>query len=152
MDKLELLRYLVKSTEKEGTALFAQLLKPLNITPNQSEVLLVLSQYEPLSLKEIGELLICERKSPSRLVQKLVDKGFIYKSQSLEDNRKSVLYLTKDGKKIIPEIRQAEKGFHTVILSAINESDTAIEELTSFLAKFIENTDSNERIKMRTKD
>ena len=54
---------------------FGATLSSLNVTPNQSEVLLVLYENEPVSLKELGELLICEQKSPSRLVQGLVEKG-----------------------------------------------------------------------------
>ena len=45
-------------------------------------MLLVLYENEPVSLKELGELLICEQKSPSRLVQGLVEKGLIYKGTS----------------------------------------------------------------------
>ena len=93
MDNGTRFRYIFRSAEKEAMKKFAAALSSLNVTPNQSEVLLVLYENEPVSLKELGELLICEQKSPSRLVQGLVEKGLIYKGTSQSDARYSVLYL-----------------------------------------------------------
>ena len=104
MDNGTRFRYIFRSAEKEAMKKFAAALSHLNVTPNQSEVLLVLYENEPVSLKELGELLICEQKNPSRLVQGLVEKGLIYKGTSQSDARYSVLYLTKEGKEIIPQI------------------------------------------------
>ena len=61
--------YLFRSAESLATREYGKLLEPLGITPNQSEVLLVLGEHAPLSLKGLGESLICEEKSSSRLVQ-----------------------------------------------------------------------------------
>ena len=112
MNDADLLRYLINSVQKEGQKKYAELLSPLDITPNQSEVLQILAKNEPLSLKELGNLLICESKSPSRLVQRLVENNLIYKSQSIEDNRKSVLHLTSKGRQLIPAINEKESLFN----------------------------------------
>ena len=108
MDNGTRFRYIFRSAEKEAMKKFGATLSSLNVTPNQSEVLLVLYENEPVSLKELGELLICEQKSPSRLVQGLVEKGLIYKGTSQSDARYSVLYLTKEGKEIVPKIIEKE--------------------------------------------
>lgn len=68
--------YLFRSAESLATREYGKLLEPLGITPNQSEVLLVLGEHAPLSLKGLGESLICEEKSPSRLVQALIKKAW----------------------------------------------------------------------------
>ena len=149
MEKIELFRYLIKCASREGTNKYNQILKPLGITANQSEVLLILASHEPLSLKELGDLLICEKKSPSRLVQKLVDKKLVYKSQSLDDSRKSVLHLTQEGRNLIPEIHQLETVFNTTISEIFD--DTTIDSLISFFEQYIKNTDSELKIELRNR-
>lgn len=148
MNIIEELRYLIVCVNKEGTKKLAEILKPLNITPNQSEVLMVLSKKEPLSLKELGELLICESKSPSRLVQRLVDNGLVYKSKSINDNRKSVLHLTQEGRKLIPLIMEKEIIFNQILSDSIsNKIDISI--LNDILHTQIKNTGSEKKIKIR---
>ena len=57
MDNGTRFRYIFRSAEKEAMKKFGATLSSLNVTPNQSEVLLVLYENEPVSLKELGELL-----------------------------------------------------------------------------------------------
>lgn len=148
MNIIEELRYLIVCANKEGTKKFSKILKPLNITPNQSEVLMVLSKKEPLSLKELGELLICESKSPSRLVQRLVDNGFVYKSKEIDDNRKSVLHLTQEGRKLIPLIIEKELIFNQVLSDSIADK-IDISVLNDVLRTQIKDTSSEEKIEIR---
>ena len=72
IDEAVRFRYLFKSVENIVNKELINLLSPLHITPNQSEVLLVLQEFGSLSLKDLGNLLICEKKSPSRLVSSLI--------------------------------------------------------------------------------
>ncbi|AGK96354.1 transcriptional regulator [Clostridium pasteurianum BC1] len=119
-----------------------------NITPNQSEVLMILSKKEPLSLKELGELLICESKSPSRLVQRLVDNGFVYKSKEIDDNRKSVLHLTQEGRRLIPLITEKKMIFNQVLSDSIADK-IDISVLNDVLRTQIKDTNSEEKIEIR---
>lgn len=148
MNNIELLRYLMKCAEREGTNKLNRILQPLDITANQSEVLIILAAHEPLSLKEVGELLICERKSPSRLVQKLVEKNLVYKSQSIEDNRKTVLHLTKKGRDLIPKINQLEDEFNSAILHLFRD-ESSIDLLISTFLNYIKGTESEKKISLR---
>ncbi|MDN6055173.1 MAG: MarR family transcriptional regulator, partial [Lactococcus lactis] len=66
--KIEILRFLIKSCERESLYVFNNLLKDLELTSNQVEVITILNSYGAMSVKELGNLLICEKKSPSRLV------------------------------------------------------------------------------------
>lgn len=149
MDNSTRFRYIFRSAEKEAMKNFSAVLSPLDITPNQSEVLLVLSENEPISLKELGELLICEQKSPSRLVQGLVEKGLIYKGTSQTDARYSVLYLTKEGKEIIPKIIEKEKEFDAN-LAQILEKYTNLEQMIFVFKKYLKGTSSEKKLKTRS--
>lgn len=150
MNDADLLRYLINSVQKEGQKKYAELLSPLDITPNQSEVLQILAKNEPLSLKELGNLLICESKSPSRLVQRLVENNLIYKSQSIEDNRKSVLHLTLKGRQLIPAINEKESLFNAYNINSLSDHiDT--NTLIDILKHQIQGTESEQKIDRRIK-
>ena len=77
--KIEILRFLIKSCERESLYVFNNLLKDLELTSNQVEVITILNSYGAMSVKELGNLLICEKKSPSRLVQSLIKKNLLIK-------------------------------------------------------------------------
>ena len=103
MNKIEELRYLIKAIDKEGEAYYSQLLAPLSITPNQNEVLKILDVKNGLSIKEIGQLLICGSDSPSRVIQRLIDKDLVVKVSDENDERKVNVILTPTGKKLLKE-------------------------------------------------
>ncbi|BDR60605.1 winged helix DNA-binding protein [Lactobacillus xylocopicola] len=79
MNNIEELRYLIKAADKEGEAQFARMLVPLDVTPSQNEILKILSKNNGLSIAQIGDMLICGSDNPSRLVERLLNKGMIEK-------------------------------------------------------------------------
>ncbi len=94
---VEALRYLVLAVQREGDRMLVGILRPFGLTPSQAEVLAVLAEYAPISLAELGRLLVCEAGSPSRLVDSLVRKGLVYRRHSRTDRRSVQLQLTSAG-------------------------------------------------------
>lgn len=111
MEKIEILRYLVLAVQREGARMLTELMSPLNVTIAQAEVLRVLQDYQPLSLIELGELLICEQGSPSRLVNGLVEIGLVERIVSPTNKRKVILTLSEQGKEIAEQIQAVELKF-----------------------------------------
>lgn len=109
MKQVEELRYLILAAQREGSRMFAGILRPMGLTPSQSEVLRVLYDHEPLSLIQLGELLICETGSPSRLVNRLVESGHVEQRQSNSDSRKVILTLTQQGRDVVSRIVAVEE-------------------------------------------
>ena len=95
MQLAEEIRYLLLAVQREGNRLLSEALRPLSLTPAQAEVIRVLQDYQPLSLVELGDLLVCEQGSPSRLVAGLVEAGLISRTASAEDGRRITLTLTR---------------------------------------------------------
>ncbi|MGT2907470.1 MarR family winged helix-turn-helix transcriptional regulator [Streptococcus dentiloxodontae] len=139
-------RYLFRSADNIAIKEYSRLMAPLGITPNQSEVLLVLKNYEPLSLKALGELLICEEKSPSRLVKSLIQKGLVAKEISTEDRRSSLLFLTEAGKQLIPKIKQQEQLFDQSMENCYSE---ALKTLNDLLSEYVQDSLYEEKLKRR---
>ncbi|MDF7669193.1 winged helix DNA-binding protein [Lactobacillus sp. ESL0703] len=146
--KSELLRFLIKGSERESMRIFNNMLADYSITANQAEVLMILSQVGPLSLKEIGQLLICEKGSPSRLIQSLVNKNLVSKTTNKIDQRKNVLTLTKKGEELIPKINEVNHQLNTLISNRINNEDT-IDQLITVFKNYLSGTETGKKIKLR---
>ncbi|NRO42580.1 hypothetical protein IMAU80668_00847 [Lactobacillus helveticus] len=101
-----------------------------------------------MSVKELGNLLICEKKSPSRLVQSLIKKKLLIKKVDETDKRVSLIELTAQGKKLIPEINAANEKFNRIIEKKIHNSNQA-DELIDILQEYLEGTDSLSKIHRR---
>src|ERR671921_662203 len=71
------------------------LMRPLGLTAQQADALYVIGKAQPLSLKELGELLIAEAGQPSRLVDRLVAAGLVERRPAADDRRQIELSLTR---------------------------------------------------------
>ncbi|MGT2929283.1 MarR family winged helix-turn-helix transcriptional regulator [Streptococcus dentasini] len=140
-------RYLFRSADNIAMKEYTHLMSSAGVTPNQSEVLLVLKEYGPLSLKHLGELLICEERSPSRLVKSLIQKGLIIKEISESDRRRSLLSLTQTGENLIAKIKEAEQSFDR---SMEKRYATELNILNDLLAEYIKGSLYEEKLKRRS--
>src|SRR5215218_2774723 len=118
MNKVEALRYLILAAQREGNRMLAERLRPLGLTPSQAEVLRVLQEHQPLSLVELGGLLVCETGSPSRLVRRLVRAGLVERTPSEADKRRVTLSLTHKGEEAASGVAEVEAALHGTISEA----------------------------------
>ena len=139
-------RYLILAVQREGSRRLAARLRAGGLTPAQAEVLDVLRDHAPLSLAELGRLLVCETGSPSRLVDALVQRGLVTRTPSPRDRRLVSLALTPAGQ----EAQAASAGSADVrdaIASRL--SGQQIVELSGLLRKLIEGTPGGEAVAAR---
>lgn len=141
------LRLLVLAAQREGNRLFADQLRPLGLTPSQAEVIRVLHEAQPLSLIELGELLVCETGSPSRLVDGLVKVGIVERLPSPSDQRKVVLSLTEHGQKLDRQIASVEKNFEA-LFAHLGDEET-VSTVMSMLWRFVADKPTGEALARR---
>ena len=140
MNKVEELRYLVLAAQREGGRALADALRPLGITPAQAEVLgVVRAATEPLSVRQIGDLLVCETGSPSRLVTNLVTAGLLHGTRDVADGRITRLSLTTVGRQTAAQVLATEQEFERRLASDIPDDQT-LDTVVAFLRRFV--TDS----------
>ena len=96
----------IKALQRAFERIGNEAMRPLGLTSAQADALSVLAQAGPLSLKELGELLIAEAGQPSRLVDRLVEAGWVTRRAAQDDRRRIVLFLTEKGRKL--EARAAD--------------------------------------------
>lgn len=108
----ERFRYYILAAQRLGSRQLNVYMKTIDLTPSQSEVIQVLKQWQPISLKDLGSLLVCESGSPSRLVERLVQDGMIDKVADPNDSRYVLLQLTELGMQKSELIRHFEEKIH----------------------------------------
>ena len=147
MDKAEELRYLFLAVQREGNRALTDALSPLDLTPAQAEVLQVLEQYGSLTLVELGERLVCETGSPSRLVSSMVEKGLVQKTPSDLDRRASQLTLTQRARDLMPALNEVEARFNQGLHEFLD--DPTMELATRMLWQLAESAASGQALQRR---
>jgi len=135
MIPIEELRYLILAAQREGNRLFGDALQSLHLTPSQAEVLSVLQDHEPLSLIALGDLLVCETGSPSRLVQRLVEDGLVERIPSSTDKRMVTLTLTEAGREMAVRVDAIELQFYEATADIVKDAPLA--EIFGLLWRFV---------------
>ena len=148
MQPVEELRYLVLAAQREGSRTFTEALRPLDLTPSQAEVLRVLQEHQPLSLIALGNLLVCETGSPSRLVNGMVEGELIERLPSTMNGRMVVLTLTERGREKADQVRAVEEAMYQVILDTL--AGVSLLEINELLWRFVEGRPAGEALAKRT--
>lgn len=137
VDRVEELRYLVLAAQREGNRRLTEALRPLGLTPAQAEVLTVLAgSGEPLSVKELGSLLVCETGSPSRLTRTVVTAGWAQQVPDEADGRLTRLRLTAAGSTLADRVAQVESSFHAQLAAAMPD-DAAVSAAVDVLRALV---------------
>jgi MarR family transcriptional regulator, organic hydroperoxide resistance regulator len=109
MDPLFELALLVKAGQREFERRTNEAMRPLGVSGAQADAITVIGQAGPLSLKELGELLIAESGHPSRLVDRLVEAGWVERQPAGDDRRRVELSLTAKGRALDKQIQRTRE-------------------------------------------
>jgi MarR family transcriptional regulator, organic hydroperoxide resistance regulator len=149
MDAGSELRYLILGAQREGNRALTELLKPIGVTPSQAEVLSVLADAErPLSVRDVGERLVCETGSPSRLVSSLVTAGLVARESHPDDARAVSLSLTAEGRRTAKEVAKVDAAISGLITSLYSERE--ITAMTRSLRKFVDDLPAGRALAKRS--
>lgn len=90
------------------------------LTQAQTDMLVVLHIYnDGLTASEVSERMVFSSGGISKVVKKLESKKLIYKKESPQDKRSSLLYLEEEGKRIaqtcMPLFGENDKYFYDVL-------------------------------------
>lgn len=148
MRPAEELRYLILAAQREGNRQLAHALRPLGVTPSQAEVLRLLAEHAPLSLMQLGELLVCEAgTNPSRLVSSMVQAGMVHRVTAPEDRRAIKLTLTDRGQETAAQVEQVEAALYAMLDASTAGFDR--DSLIRWLGGLVANQPSGEAIERR---
>lgn len=126
MDSTEEFRYLVLAAQREGGRALAAALRPHDLTPSQAEAVAVLRDAgRPLAVREIGQRLVCEGGSPSRLMSTLARKGLVEPMADPEDGRTTLLALTAAGEDAARTVTRIEEDLYAGLRLLVDDDQLA---------------------------
>jgi DNA-binding MarR family transcriptional regulator len=126
MDSIEEFRYLVLAAQREGARALTAALVPHDLTPSQAEAIAVLRDAgRPLTVREIGQRLVCEGGSPSRLMSTLARKGLVASAAGPDDRRTTLLSLTAAGRKAAKSVSRVEQNLYEVLGQMLSREQVA---------------------------
>ena len=120
------LRYLVLAAQREGNRKLSRDLSAIDLTPAQAEVLLVLSESEPLTLVDLGRLMVCEAGSPSRIVDTLVRRGLVTRESGRSDRRVVSLSLSAAGRDLLPALLEIDDAISAMTSGRLTETERTV--------------------------
>jgi MarR family transcriptional regulator, organic hydroperoxide resistance regulator len=123
VDPLYELALSVKAAQRGLERAANDAMAPLGITGAQADALTVIGQAGPLSLKELGELLIAEAGHPSRLVDRLVEAGLVERQPGEHDRRQIMLSLTPKGRRLEKRAGQARAELFELAAEMLGDRD-----------------------------
>lgn len=141
------LRYLILAAQRQGNRWLNDKLKEIDLTASQAEVLCVLNNKQGISLKKLGQLLICESGSPSRLVERMVRDGLAEKIAQKKDSRYVTLQLTEKGKAKVRLVENIEQQMYHRLNHIYSEKE--LEFMCTLLSRFLQGQPIADALKER---
>lgn len=115
---------------------FACALKPFDMSEQQFNVLRILrgQQRRPANLSTINERMVTKMSNTTRLVDKLISKGFVAREVCAENRRKVEITITDKGMEILSELDKVMERTEKELLKDFNEKE--LNTLNQLLDKF----------------
>ena len=115
---------------------FACALKPYDMSEQQFNVLRILrgQNGKPANLSTINERMVTKMSNTTRLVDKLIVKGFVDRSVCLQNRRKVEITITDHGLKTLSKLDKIMEETESFVLQ--NFSSKELQTLNQLLDKF----------------
>lgn len=108
-------------------------MKSLNVTASQSRYLIALFKKEGQTQEDLATHFYIDKGAVARGVKKLEDNGFICRKTDPENRRRYLLYITDEGKALMPEIRAVISDWEEVMNKDFTEAEK--QQMSDFLKK-----------------
>ncbi|BDZ67074.1 MarR family winged helix-turn-helix transcriptional regulator [Methanobacterium ferruginis] len=108
-------------------------MKSLNVTASQSLYLIGLYKKEGQTQEDLATHFFIDKGTVARGVKKLEDNGFISRKTDPENRRRYLLYITEDGKALMPEIWAVISDWEDVMNKDFTEAER--QRISDFLKK-----------------
>ena len=136
-DEFQKLMLNINFTSSYLNALLSEKLKPFGISPHQYNVLRILKGRFPESYcnQEITKRMIDKSSNATRIVDKLLEKKLVSRTEDKVDRRLVNIKITAQGLKLIEVINLNSEGYHAALVKLGEEKarqmNTWLDELRS---------------------
>jgi MarR family transcriptional regulator for hemolysin len=124
--KYDDLTFTTTVTAKNMHLYLTRQLSDFNITPEQWSVLNVIQQKQPLTQKELAQLVLKDTPTVNRIIDVLVRKELVSNETDPLDRRKAFINLTSKGEEETTQLRTVVEETCSTLFSHIQPSDLQI--------------------------
>lgn len=135
--RLDSLGFILNRTNTKLKNALIQSFKPYDITPEQWGLLKHLWEQDEISPKHIAELTFKDQPTTVRILEKLENKGLIFKEVNPDDNRSYFVYLTDRGRELKSILIPLAQKKLSKALTGIDKQD--VQKLIQLLNRIYEN-------------
>ena len=108
-----------------------------NLTIAEASAIYAVGPDEPKTMKQIAETLGVAVSTPTRTIDRLLEKGFVNRKVGKKDRRKLLIELTPKGKKLLEDIDKENLEITKKMLNGLKDEE--IEIFKEILFKISEN-------------
>lgn len=103
--------------------LFTHQFDDCGVGSGQYMFLIHISENEGLSQKDLSHMIRMDKGTTTKAIKKLQEEGYVKTSCCYHDKRQHELYLTDEGKKLIPKLEAIIDNFYNTLFEGISEED-----------------------------
>ncbi len=121
----ESIMLVLKKTNKKIIKMLSNRYKEMNldITPNQSKILMFIYNNKEVEAKEIGDRVHTNKSSLSKVLNNLENKGYITRTGDKDDTRKKIIRLANKGLKVVEIIESDAMIIGKELMKGINKEE-----------------------------
>lgn len=108
-----------------------------NLTIAEANAIYAIGPDEPKTMKQIAETLGVAVSTPTRTIDRLLEKGFVNRTVGEKDRRKLLIALTPKGKELLEDIDKENLEITRKMLKGLSNEE--IEMFKKILSKISEN-------------
>ena len=133
LDQLQALRFNLSQAVSWLNNATRQLLKPYGITPKQYHLLQNLAErnQKEMTVQQLRDSMADKMSDASRLVDRLILKGYLNKTPSKTDRRSSLVNISPSGLRILKEVDRHRSAHDNIIRDRLNQGE--IKQLNELL-------------------
>ncbi|MHA7966549.1 MarR family winged helix-turn-helix transcriptional regulator [Paenibacillus sp. CAU 1782] len=112
-------------------------LAQFRIGSGQFIFLLEIAELEGITQKALSEMLLIDKTTTAKAINKLEAEGYVRRVTSPEDQRCNHLYLTEDGKAVVPKVK--ERLYKLMMIGRTGFSNEEYELFLVFIKRMLNN-------------
>ena len=128
--------FLLAQLGAHAAGLFAERIRPLELTPPQAGVLRRLAQFPGQSQRELADALGMHAPRLVALIDELEDRGLVARDRDPGDRRNYAISLTDEGHRLLTELGRVAGQHDHAITASLDEGERA--QLLALLRRIAE--------------
>lgn len=107
-------------------ACLQRLFDEIGVAPSQLQVLHLIRQHQPISLKKLAAELHLTPGAITQLIDSVVGAGYVTRSESNEDRRITVVSMTEAGTAVVKQLEQMKQTLLLKVVADLDDEELAV--------------------------